>query len=238
MAWLLSSKIKHQSFLAQVVSEFELDKLSTRKSCLPPDDIQALDEVDDQVIHINEVWYRTGSARSSLASAIRGAMLADTPGFRDKYGHRARDLQIASIYRNRTVVGGDWERYPYYVSLWNEVHKREEHVFGTKQENDMRYKLLLFRAEYAHDQWRTRPHQHQRAQVEAILCCISKIAKLLFFQGRALSELIASMDVSHGETRTSQLMHQGRSLSKLTFSVPLWSYARGNDCMREEHLEL
>ncbi|EFJ37084.1 hypothetical protein SELMODRAFT_403169 [Selaginella moellendorffii] len=106
---LVTQEIKHQSFLDQVLSEFELGKLSTRKSCLPPDDIQALDDVDDEVIHINEVR-------------------AQSEGFAD---------------RNRTVVGGDWERYPYYVSLWNEVYKREEHeraVFGTKQENDMRFK--------------------------------------------------------------------------------------------------
>ncbi|XP_002982215.2 small ribosomal subunit biogenesis GTPase RsgA 1, mitochondrial [Selaginella moellendorffii] len=143
------------------------------KSCLPPDDIQALDEVDDEVIRVNEVSYRTGSGRhttrhvSLLHLPFRGAMLADTPGFSYPSLSMVTINSLASLFpevRARLeksefscgfadcqhisepdcVVGGDWERYPYYVSLWNEVHKREEHekaVFGTKQENDMRFKV-------------------------------------------------------------------------------------------------
>lgn len=40
------------------------------------------------------------------------------------------------------VVGTDWERYPYYFQLLDEIRIREEfqlRTFGTKKEGDVRY---------------------------------------------------------------------------------------------------
>lgn len=40
------------------------------------------------------------------------------------------------------VVKGDWERYPYYLQLLDEIRIREEfqlRTFGTKREDDVRY---------------------------------------------------------------------------------------------------
>lgn len=42
------------------------------------------------------------------------------------------------------VVNGDWERYPYYLQLLDEIRIREEfqlRTFGTKREDDVRYCL-------------------------------------------------------------------------------------------------
>jgi hypothetical protein len=49
------------------------------------------------------------------------------------------------------VVKGDWERYPYYLQMLDEIKIREEiqlRTFGTKKEGDVRY------ATYAH------PYKH------------------------------------------------------------------------------
>lgn len=40
------------------------------------------------------------------------------------------------------LVGGDWERYPYYLQLLDEITIREEfqlRTVGTKRESDVRY---------------------------------------------------------------------------------------------------
>lgn len=40
------------------------------------------------------------------------------------------------------VVKGDWERYPYYLQLLDEIKVREEiqlRTLGTKRESDVRY---------------------------------------------------------------------------------------------------
>lgn len=40
------------------------------------------------------------------------------------------------------IVKGDWERYPYYLQMLDEIKIREEiqlRTFGTKREGDVRY---------------------------------------------------------------------------------------------------
>lgn len=45
------------------------------------------------------------------------------------------------------VVKGDWERYPYYLQLLDEIKIRESfqlRTFGTKREGDVRYAIKMY----------------------------------------------------------------------------------------------
>lgn len=49
------------------------------------------------------------------------------------------------------VVKGDWERYPYYLQLLDEIRIREEfqlRTFGTKREGDVRYCSILLKKSF------------------------------------------------------------------------------------------
>jgi len=61
------------------------------------------------------------------------------------------------------VVKGDWERYPYYLQLLDEIRIREEfqlRTFGTKREDDVRYKVGDMGVKHAEP--RLMPKKHRR----------------------------------------------------------------------------
>ncbi|VFQ93265.1 unnamed protein product [Cuscuta campestris] len=121
---------------------------------------------------VGEVSTRSGRGKHttrniSLLPLSEGGYVADTPGFNHpsliKVTKRSLAQHFPEIRKRLTekepakcsfnnclhlgepgcVIGGDWERYPYYLQLLDEIKIREEiqlRVVGTKQESDVRYK--------------------------------------------------------------------------------------------------
>ncbi|MQL72274.1 hypothetical protein Taro_004618 [Colocasia esculenta] len=61
------------------------------------------------------------------------------------------------------IVKGDWERYPYYLQLLDEIKIREEiqrRTLGTKRESDVRYKMTEMGVKQAEP--RLQPKKHRR----------------------------------------------------------------------------
>lgn len=103
----------------------------------------------------------------SLLPIVGGGFLADTPGFNQpslmkvtKKGLAETFPEIRKMLKENEpskclfndcvhlgergcVVKGDWERYPYYLQLLDEIKIRESfqlRTFGTKREGDVRHK--------------------------------------------------------------------------------------------------
>ncbi|KAK7825364.1 small ribosomal subunit biogenesis gtpase rsga 1 [Quercus suber] len=67
------------------------------------------------------------------------------------------------------VVKGDWERYPYYFQLLDEIRIREEfqlRTFGTKREGDVRFKVGEMGVKQAEP--RLEPKKHRRKSRKSI----------------------------------------------------------------------
>ncbi|XP_008776127.2 small ribosomal subunit biogenesis GTPase RsgA 1, mitochondrial [Phoenix dactylifera] len=104
----------------------------------------------------------------SLLPLSAGGFLADTPGFNQPSLLKVTKRTLAETFPEirqmlqasepekcsfndclhlgepGCVVTGDWERYPYYLQLLDEIKIREEfqlRTFGTKREGDVRYKV-------------------------------------------------------------------------------------------------
>ncbi|PKA63826.1 Triacylglycerol lipase 2 [Apostasia shenzhenica] len=122
---------------------------------------------------VGEVSKKSGRGKHitrhvSLLPLTGGGYLADTPGFNQpsllKVTKKTLDDAFPEIRERLTannpaqclfndclhlgepgcIVKGDWERYPYYLQLLDEIKIREEfqlRTFGTKREGDVRYKV-------------------------------------------------------------------------------------------------
>ncbi|KAG9446167.1 hypothetical protein H6P81_012295 [Aristolochia fimbriata] len=122
---------------------------------------------------VGEVSARSGRGKHttrhvSLLPLSEGGYLADTPGFNQPSLLKVTARSLANMFpevRNMLnssefakcgfndclhvgepgcVVKGDWERYPYYLQLLDEIKIREQfqlRTLGTKRESDVRYKV-------------------------------------------------------------------------------------------------
>ncbi|XP_010511675.1 PREDICTED: uncharacterized protein LOC104787752 [Camelina sativa] len=142
---------------------------------------------DDQ--RVGEVSSRSGRGKHttrnvSLLPVSEGGYLADTPGFSQPSLLKVTKQSLAHCFpeiRNKIeggkcgfrdclhigepgcVVKGDWERYPYYLQLLDEIRIREEfqlRTFGTKREDDVRYKVGDMGVKHAEP--RLVPKKHRR----------------------------------------------------------------------------
>ncbi|RZC70010.1 hypothetical protein C5167_033136 [Papaver somniferum] len=104
----------------------------------------------------------------SLLPISGGGYLADTPGFSQPTLLKATKVSLPQLFpeirkmigdsgpttcsfndclhvgERGCVVTADWERYPYYLQLLDEIKTREEfqkRTIGTKRESDVRYKV-------------------------------------------------------------------------------------------------
>lgn len=137
-------------------------------SCL--DHILGSKWLDEQ--RVGEISMRSGRGKHttrhvSLLPLTGGGYLADTPGFNQPSLIKVTKQSLAQhfpeirkmledselkkcsfsnclhIGEPGCVVKGDWERYPYYLQLLDEIRIREEfqlRTVGTKREGDVRYK--------------------------------------------------------------------------------------------------
>lgn len=117
-----------------------------------------------------------------------GGYLADTPGFNqpsllkvtkrslpqlfpeirnalnDSEGKKCAFSDCLHIGEPGCVVSGDWERYPYYLQLLDEIKIREEfqlRTFGTKNESDVRYKTGDMGVKQAEPRLELKKHRRQ-----------------------------------------------------------------------------
>ncbi|KAL6011323.1 hypothetical protein ACLOJK_001769 [Asimina triloba] len=122
---------------------------------------------------VGEVSMRSGRGKHttrhvSLLPLSEGGYLADTPGFNQPSLMKATKKNLAQMFPEirrmlsasgpakcsfndclhlgepGCLVKGDWERYPYYLQLLDEIKIREEfqlRTFGTKRESDVRFKV-------------------------------------------------------------------------------------------------
>ncbi|KAF4378811.1 hypothetical protein F8388_006262 [Cannabis sativa] len=127
--------------------------------------------LEDQ--RVGEVSTRSGRGKHttrnvSLLPLAGGGYLADTPGFNQPSLLKVTKQSLAQTFPEvrkllnanepakcsfndclhlgepGCVVKGDWERYPFYFQLLDEIRIREEfqlRTFGTKKEGDVRYKV-------------------------------------------------------------------------------------------------
>ncbi|KAJ8759065.1 hypothetical protein K2173_003303 [Erythroxylum novogranatense] len=142
---------------------------------------------------VGEVSTRSGKGKHttrnvSLLPLTEGGYLADTPGFNQpslmkvtkQYLAQAfpeiRDMLSASgsakcsfndclhVGEPGCVVKGDWERYPFYLQLLDEIRIREEfqlRTFGTKREGDVRYKVGDMGVKQAEPRLELKKHRRQ-----------------------------------------------------------------------------
>ncbi|KAM7279780.1 hypothetical protein ACFE04_006914 [Oxalis oulophora] len=118
---------------------------------------------------VGEVSTRSGRGKHttrnvSLLPLAEGGFLADTPGFNQPSLLKVTKQSLAHTFpeirktlssarctfndclhlgEQGCIVGGDWERYPYYFQLFDEIKIREEfqlRTFGTKKESEEKYK--------------------------------------------------------------------------------------------------
>ncbi|GJN03180.1 hypothetical protein PR202_ga20590 [Eleusine coracana subsp. coracana] len=123
----------------------------------------------------------------SLLPIAGGGFLADTPGFNqpsllkvtkkslaetfpevyNKDAERERALKClfndcVHLGERGCVVKGDWERYPYYLQMLDEIKIREEiqlRTFGTKKEGDVRYKTGVMGVKQAEPRLEFKKHR-------------------------------------------------------------------------------
>ncbi|CAB4263987.1 unnamed protein product [Prunus armeniaca] len=126
---------------------------------------------EDQLV--GQVSTRSGRGKHttrnvSLLPLSAGGYLADTPGFNQPSLMKVTKQSLAQAFPEirqmlsdsepakcsfndclhlgepGCIVKADWERYPYYFQLLDEIRIREEfqlRTFGTKKEGDVRYKM-------------------------------------------------------------------------------------------------
>ncbi|CAH9132066.1 unnamed protein product [Cuscuta epithymum] len=141
---------------------------------------------------VGEVSTRSGRGKHttrniSLLPISGGGYIADTPGFNQPSLTKVTKQSLAQNFPEilkrledkepvncsfsnclhlgepGCVVGGDWERYPYYLRLLDDIRIREEiqlRVIGTKQESDVRYKARD--RGVMHAEPRLEPKKHRR----------------------------------------------------------------------------
>lgn len=141
---------------------------------------------------VGEVSTRSGRGKHTtrnvcLLPLSGGGYLADTPGFNQpsllkvtKQSLARAFPEIQKMLKAREpakcafndclhvgepgcIVKGDWERYPYYFQLLDEIRIREEfelRTFGTKKEGDVRYKMGDMGVQQAEP--RLEPKKHRR----------------------------------------------------------------------------
>ncbi|XP_006848419.2 uncharacterized protein LOC18438167 [Amborella trichopoda] len=122
---------------------------------------------------VGEVSERSGRGKHttrnvSLLPVPEGGYLADTPGFNQPSLLNVSTKSLAQLFPEvrrmlnanepakcsfndclhlgepGCIVKGDWERYPYYLQLLDEIKIREQfqlRTLGTKREGDVRYKV-------------------------------------------------------------------------------------------------
>ncbi|VVA94375.1 unnamed protein product [Arabis nemorensis] len=138
---------------------------------------------------VGEVSSRSGRGKHttrnvSLLPLSEGGYLADTPGFNQPSLLKVTKQSLAFCFPEirkmiedekcgfkdclhigepGCVVKGDWERYPFYIQLLDEIRIREEfqlRTFGTKREGDVRYKMGGMGVKQAEP--RLEPKKHRR----------------------------------------------------------------------------
>ncbi|KAL8471168.1 hypothetical protein ACS0TY_028121 [Phlomoides rotata] len=141
---------------------------------------------------VGEVSTRSGRGKHttrnvSLLPLSGGGYLADTPGFNQPSLMKVTKHSLAQHFpeiqrmlkKNESgkcsfsnclhigepgcLVNGDWERYPYYLQLLDEIKIREEfqiRTFGTKRESGMRVKVGELGVKQAEP--RLEPKKHRR----------------------------------------------------------------------------
>uniref|UniRef100_A0A5B7BA29 Ribosome biogenesis GTPase RsgA n=1 Tax=Davidia involucrata TaxID=16924 RepID=A0A5B7BA29_DAVIN len=141
---------------------------------------------------VGEVSTRSGRGKHttrhvSLLPLSGGGYLADTPGFNQPSLMKVTKQSVAQHFpeiqkmlqaselakcsfndclhlgERGCVVKGDWERYPYYLQLLDEIKIREEfqlRTVGTKREGDVRYKVGDMGVKQAEP--RLEPKKHRR----------------------------------------------------------------------------
>uniref|UniRef100_A0A2N9FSB3 EngC GTPase domain-containing protein n=1 Tax=Fagus sylvatica TaxID=28930 RepID=A0A2N9FSB3_FAGSY len=147
---------------------------------------------------VGEVSTRSGRGKHttrhvSLLPLSGGGYLADTPGFNQPSLMKVTKQSLAQTFpeirnmliRNEPVkcsfndclhlgepgciVKSDWERYPYYFQLLDEIRIREEfqlRTFGTKREGDVRFKVGNMGVKQAEP--RLEPKKHRRISRKSI----------------------------------------------------------------------
>lgn len=141
-------------------------------NAIDSDAVQTWSEVFEEQA-VGEVSERSGRGKHttrhvSLLKLPKAGYLADTPGFNQPGLAKVSTKSLPFLFPEiriklsesqcafanclhigepNCVVGGDWERYAHYLQLLEEVKKREQlemKTFGTKRENEMRYKVKAF----------------------------------------------------------------------------------------------
>lgn len=147
---------------------------------------------------VGEVSTRSGRGKHttrhvSLLPLSGGGYLADTPGFNQPSLMKVTKQSLAQTFpeiRNMLIcnepvkcsfndclhlgepgciVKSDWERYPYYFQLLDEIRIREEfqlRTFGTKREGDVRFKVGNMGVKQAEP--RLEPKKHRRISRKSI----------------------------------------------------------------------
>ncbi|WVZ85266.1 hypothetical protein U9M48_032213 [Paspalum notatum var. saurae] len=122
----------------------------------------------------------------SLLPIAGGGFLADTPGFNQPSLMKVTQKSLAETFpeirkmlkenepskclfndcvhlgERGCVVKGDWERYPYYLQMLDEIKIREEiqlRTFGTKREGDVRYKTGVMGVKQAEPRLELKKHR-------------------------------------------------------------------------------
>lgn len=147
---------------------------------------------------VGEVSTRSGRGKHttrhvSLLPLSGGGYLADTPGFNQpslikvtkhslpstfpeirkmleaKEPERCTFSNCLHVGEPGCVVEADWERYPYYLQLLDEMKIKDEYqlrTFGTKREGDVRYKVGDMGIQQAEP--RLEPKKHRRQSRKSI----------------------------------------------------------------------
>ncbi|KAJ4974479.1 hypothetical protein NE237_007653 [Protea cynaroides] len=142
---------------------------------------------------VGEVSVKSGRGKHttrhvSLLPLSGGGYLADTPGFNQPSLMKVTKKSLAQAFpeiqrrlnarepvkcsfndclhlgERGCVVKGDWERYPYYLQLLDEIKIREEfslRTFGTKREGDVRYKVGDMGIQQAEPRLELKKHRRQ-----------------------------------------------------------------------------
>ncbi|XP_010531257.1 PREDICTED: uncharacterized protein LOC104807593 [Tarenaya hassleriana] len=139
---------------------------------------------------VGEVSTRSGRGKHttrnvSLLPISAGGYLADTPGFNQPSLLKVTKQSLAQTFPEiremlesakcafkdclhigepGCAVKGDWERYPYYLQLLDEIRIREEfqlRTFGTKREGDVRYKVGDMGVKQAEPRLESKKHRRQ-----------------------------------------------------------------------------
>ncbi|XP_077212242.1 minichromosome maintenance (MCM2/3/5) family protein [Tasmannia lanceolata] len=141
---------------------------------------------------VGKVSMRSGRGKHTTRHVsllpISGGYLADTPGFNQPSLMKVTKMSLAHLFPEvrqmlsdsepakcsfndclhlgepGCVVKGDWERYPYYLQLLDEIKIREEfqlRTFGTKRESDVRYKVGDMGIKQAEPRLELKKHRRQ-----------------------------------------------------------------------------